>query len=71
VRILGRGELKSKLTLKVAGASKAAIEAIEKAGGTLESTFAKKIHMNKSGEPGKRLQRRTAAAEKRAKANAG
>ena len=71
VRILGRGELKSKLTLKVAGASKAAIEAIAKAGGTLETTFSKKIHMNKSGKPGKRRQRREAAAEKRAKANAG
>ena len=35
-RLLGRGELKAKLTLKVAGASKAAVAAVEKAGGTVE-----------------------------------
>jgi len=61
VRILGRGELTSKLSLKVAGASKAAIAAIEKAGGAVETTFSKKIHMNKAGEPGKRRQRRGVA----------
>ncbi|WP_398481280.1 50S ribosomal protein L15 [Tardiphaga sp.] len=33
VRVLGRGEIKAKLVLEVAGASKSAIEAIEKAGG--------------------------------------
>ena len=33
VRLLGDGELKAKLTFDVAGASKAAIEAVEKAGG--------------------------------------
>ena len=33
VRILGKGEIKAKLNFTVAGASKAAIEAIEKAGG--------------------------------------
>ncbi len=33
VRLLARGELKSALTLEVAGASKAAVEAVEKAGG--------------------------------------
>jgi large subunit ribosomal protein L15 len=36
VRVLGRGELKSKLTLEVYGASKPAIAAIEKAGGTVK-----------------------------------
>jgi large subunit ribosomal protein L15 len=36
VRILGNGELKAKLTLKVAGATKSAAAAIEKAGGSLE-----------------------------------
>jgi large subunit ribosomal protein L15 len=71
VRVLGRGELKLKLTLKVAGASKSAIEAVKKAGGTLETTFSKPVHMNKSGEPGKRQKRREAAAEKRAKASTG
>ena len=33
VRVLGKGEIKTGLTLDVAGASKSAIEAIEKAGG--------------------------------------
>jgi large subunit ribosomal protein L15 len=35
VRLLGKGELKAKLTIEVAGASKAAIEAVEKAGGSV------------------------------------
>ena len=36
VRLLAKGEIKSKLVLKVAGASKAAIAAVEKAGGSVE-----------------------------------
>lgn len=36
VRILGKGELKAKVSLEVAGASKGAIEAVEKAGGTVK-----------------------------------
>lgn len=36
VRVLSDGELKSKLTLEVAGASKAAVEKVEKAGGSLK-----------------------------------
>jgi large subunit ribosomal protein L15 len=36
VRILANGELKAKVTLKVAGASKAAAAAVEKAGGSIE-----------------------------------
>ena len=36
VRLLGKGELTSKVTFKVAGASKGAIEAVEKAGGKVE-----------------------------------
>ena len=38
IRILAKGELKSKLKLSVTGASKAAIEAVSKAGGTLTIT---------------------------------
>ena len=34
VRLLGRGELKAKLNIEVHGASKSAIAAVEKAGGT-------------------------------------
>jgi large subunit ribosomal protein L15 len=36
VRLLGKGELTAKLTFKVAGASKGAVEAVEKAGGKVE-----------------------------------
>ena len=36
VRLLGKGDLNAKLALKVAGASKGAREAIEKAGGSIE-----------------------------------
>ena len=35
VKLLGRGELKAKLTFKVAAASKSALERIEKAGGSV------------------------------------
>jgi len=65
VRILGRGELNAKLDIKVAGASKSAVDAVAKAGGKLEITFAKPVHMNKSGALGKRRTRRAEAAEKR------
>ncbi len=41
VRLLGKGELKAKLALKVAGASKGAREAVEKAGGSIEIVVAK------------------------------
>jgi len=37
VRILGKGELKTAVNLEVAGASKSAIAAIEKAGGSLKT----------------------------------
>ena len=36
VRLLGKGELKAKVSFKVAGASKGAIAAVEKAGGKVE-----------------------------------
>ena len=36
VRLLGRGELKSKLTVEVHGATKSAIAAVEKAGGSVK-----------------------------------
>ena len=36
VRLLANGELKTKLTLEVAGASKAAVAAVEKAGGSVQ-----------------------------------
>jgi large subunit ribosomal protein L15 len=36
IRLLGRGELKAKLTIEVHGASKSAIAAVEKAGGSVK-----------------------------------
>ncbi len=36
VRLLGKGDLTSKVSFKVAGASKCAIQAVEKAGGSVE-----------------------------------
>ena len=36
VRLLGKGDLSTKLTLRVAGASKGAREAVEKSGGSIE-----------------------------------
>ncbi|MFN3955685.1 MAG: 50S ribosomal protein L15 [Pararhodobacter sp.] len=37
IRVLAKGEIKSKVQLVVSGASKAAVEAVEKAGGTLKT----------------------------------
>ena len=36
LRLLGRGELKAKLAIEVHGASKSAVAAVEKAGGTVK-----------------------------------
>ena len=41
VRVLAKGELTAKLNLSVTGASKSAVEAVEKAGGTLTVTAPK------------------------------
>ena len=40
VRLLASGEIKTKVTIEVAGASKAAIAAVEKAGGSVVTTVA-------------------------------
>ena len=66
VRLLGKGEITAKLDIEVAGVSAGARAAIEKAGGSVTTTFKKKVYMNKKGEPGKRRQRREKSAEKRA-----
>jgi large subunit ribosomal protein L15 len=71
IRLLGDGEFKAKIEIEVAGASKGAREAVEKAGGSVVTTFTKKAYMNKKGEPGKRRERRVKSAEKRAARNAG
>jgi large subunit ribosomal protein L15 len=71
IRLLGDGEFKARIEIEVAGASKRAREAVEKAGGTIVTTFEKKAYMNKKGEPGKRRTRRVKAAEKRDARKAG
>jgi len=43
VRLLAKGELKAKLTIEVSGASKAAIAAVEKAGGSVKVTAPKPV----------------------------
>ena len=50
VRLLAKGEIKAKLTIKVAGASKAAIAAVEKAGGSVEVTTPKPAETAEAGE---------------------
>ena len=40
IRVLAKGEFSSKVNLQVSGASKAAVEAVEKAGGSLTVTVA-------------------------------
>jgi large subunit ribosomal protein L15 len=41
VRLLAKGELKSQITITVAGASKAAVDAVQKLGGTVTQTAPK------------------------------
>lgn len=43
VRLLARGELKTKVTIEVVGASKAAIEAVEKLGGSVKLPVAEAV----------------------------
>ena len=69
VRLLAKGEITAKLTIEVAGASKPALEAVERAGGSVTVTYKKKVTTNKKGQPGKRQQRRIKAAEKRTAQN--
>jgi large subunit ribosomal protein L15 len=61
VKILGSGELKTALTLEVAGASKSAIAAVEKAGGKL-MVIAKKPEVPK----GQKLAKKAPTAKKSA-----
>ncbi len=63
VRILGKGDFSAKLSFKVAGASKGAREAIEKAGGSIEL-----IEVVPAAEKAAAKKGTTRAAKKRAKA---
>ena len=70
VRVLGKGELKAKLAFKVAGISKGAREAIEKAGGSVELIERKVPSELAAGKKGKAREARIAdkAAKSAAKA---
>ena len=65
VRLLGKGAITAKIDIEVAGASASAKEAVEKAGGSVTTTFTKKVYSNKKGGPGKRQTRRAESAKKR------
>lgn len=66
VRLLGKGAITAKIEIEVAGASASAKAAVEKAGGSVSTTFQKKVYSNKKGQPGKRQTRRAESAKKRA-----
>ena len=59
VRLLAKGELTAKLNFAVAGASKGAIEAVEKAGGKVELPEPKAV-----APEGKKAKRKAEAAKK-------
>jgi large subunit ribosomal protein L15 len=50
VRLLAKGELKAKINVTVAGASKAARDAVEKAGGSLTVTVVRPVAEDGQGE---------------------
>lgn len=62
LRLLGRGEIKTALTLKVDAASVKAVEAVTAAGGTVEIVAKREVPKKQ----GKKAARRKVAAEKRA-----
>jgi large subunit ribosomal protein L15 len=68
VRLLGKGELKAKLAFKVAGVSKGAREAVEKAGGSIELIERKNPAELAAAKKGKVREQRL--ADKAAKAQA-
>ena len=68
VRLLGKGELKAKVSFKVAGASKGAREAVEKLGGSIELIERKNLAELAAAKKGKTRDARI--ADKAAKTNA-
>jgi large subunit ribosomal protein L15 len=65
IRLLGKGAITAKIDIEVAGVSAGAREAVEKAGGSVTTTYTKKVYSNKKGGPGKRQTRRAEATKKR------
>jgi large subunit ribosomal protein L15 len=60
VRLLGGGELKAKLAFEVAGASKSAIAAVEKLGGSVKQLVVKKADREKPGKMTKKPKKEAA-----------
>jgi large subunit ribosomal protein L15 len=61
-----RALITAKARYRSRGRVQGAIAAVEKAGGTVTTTFKKPVYMNKKGQPGKKAQRRAKSAEKKA-----
>jgi len=57
--------ISAKVEIECAGASSGAVQAIEKAGGSVKTTFKKPVRLNRHGKPGKKAERRAKSAEKR------
>ncbi len=72
VRLLAKGEIKAKIKIAVAGASKAAVEAVEKAGGKveiLENTVEYRAKGEKKKTPSKPAKEKKAANRAKKKAD--
>lgn len=67
VRLLGNGTLSAKLVLKVSGASKTAVAAVEKAGGSVTVTIAKETPASKTEPAQGDTPAKNGKSEKRAK----
>ena len=63
IRLLGKGALTAKIEIELAGASAGARAAVEKAGGTVVTTFKKPVYSTKKGS----RERRPCAAPRRRK----
>jgi large subunit ribosomal protein L15 len=70
VRLLARGELKTPVRFVVAGASEAAIKAVQAAGGSVEVLVPKKDRLAGNGKRAKRRRAAQAKREERAAASA-
>lgn len=63
VRILAKGELKASLTCEVTGASKSAVAAIEKAGGSVTFPSATKVELEAQAKSAKSQAKKAAAGQ--------
>ena len=64
VRLLAKGEISAKLTVEITGASKGAVEAVEKAGGSVTITAKAKVRAEDSKKANRGNAKKSAAAGK-------